>query len=206
MLDTLELVSRVQQLKSILQARKYKINFKMSEAEAAKCLQKFHAAFPKLKQVFHAGIIKCLEKDRRLIAPAPYGIESCVGGIRTFFERWNEELFRQAFSYIPQRTVSENTKGAAIRIRGTTKTIGRANWIKILCESHDSLLTMVPIERAKEAALILKEEMERPIDFSNCSLPRGSIVIPADIEYGYNYKDLSKYKFQELTNEVKIGR
>jgi hypothetical protein len=37
--------------------------------------------------------------------------------------------------------------------------------------------------------------MEQPIDFSNCSLKRGSLVIPSDFEYGDNYKDLQKLKF-----------
>lgn len=171
------------------QARKYKIDFRISEAKAGQALEIFHSKQPKIKQVFHAEVIRCLEKNRRLSAPVPYGIDANMGGTRTFFERWNDELFRQAFSYLPQRTVSENTKGAALRVRA------RSSWIKILVEAHDALLTSVPIERAQEAALILKEEFERPIDFSTCSLKRGKLVIPCDVESGYNYKDLSKFKW-----------
>ena len=39
--------------------------------------------------------------------------------------------------------------------------------------------------------------MERPLDFSHCSLPRRSLVIPCELEVGENYKDLSKFKFHE---------
>ena len=53
---------------------------------------------------------------------------------------------------------------------------------------------LVKIEYANEAAKIMTEEMERPIDFSKCSLPRGILIIPCEIEYGYNYKELSKFK------------
>lgn len=176
------------------QARKYKIDFSISEREAGLALETFHKRQPKIRGIFHAEIVKCLEKNRRLVAPVPYGIDAKVGGTRIFFERWGDELNRQAFSYIPQRTVSENTKAAAIRITG------RAKWIRILVESHDALLTSQPIERAQEAALILKEEMERPIDFSTCSLERGTLTIPCDVESGYNYKDLSKFKW--LVEEV----
>ena len=171
------------------QARKYKIDFQISEKDAGKALEIFHAKQPKIKQVFQKSVIDCIDKDRRLIAPVPYGIDARLGGVRTFYERYGDELFRQAFSYLPQRTVSENTKSAALRIRK------QSNWIRILLESHDSLLVSVPIERKLEAANILKTEFEKPINFGGCSLKRGELVIPAEVEEGYNYKDLSKFKY-----------
>lgn len=170
------------------QARKYKIDISISEAKAEAALATFHKRQPKIREVFHAEVRKCMETNRRLIAPVPYGIDAPIGGIRTFFERWGEELMRKAFSYIPQRTVSENTKGAALRIKK------RAPWIKIIVEAHDALLVSVPFERRFEAAQILTEEFERPIDFSTCSIKRGSLVIPSEIEIGTNYKDLDKFK------------
>jgi len=173
------------------QARKYKINFTISEKEADLALKVFHGRFPKLKQVFHAQIIKALEKNRQLTAPVPYGIDAKKGGTRTFYERWNDELFRQAFSYIPQRTVSEHVKAAGLRIRK------KHPWIKIVNEAHDALLLMVPEKQANECAGIVHEEMIKPIDFSTCTLQRGLLVIPSDIEYGYNYMELSKFKIKE---------
>jgi uracil-DNA glycosylase len=174
------------------QARKYKINLTISKAQAAKALKIFHEKQPKIKQIFQASVIRCLEKSRKLIAPVPYGIDAKVGGTRIFYERWGDELFRQAFSYLPQRIVSENTKAAGLRIRM------RAAWIKILVESHDALLVSIPIERQQEAAGILSEEFTRPIDFSTCSIPRGSLVIPCEIESGFNYYEMSKFKHLEV--------
>lgn len=184
------------------QARKYKIDISISEKEADRALKIFHAMQPKIKGVFQAQVRQVIEKTRQLRAPAPYGIE--YGGVRTFYERYGEDLFRQGFSYIPQRTVSENTKGAALRIAGAEEygIKGRAEWIKIIVESHDALLCSVPIERKQEAARILKEEFERPISFKTCSLPRPDLVIPCEVEEGYNYKDLSKFKW--LVEEGKL--
>jgi len=170
------------------QARKYHIPITISEGAAKKALETFHAKQPSIQKIFHASIIKQLEANRTLIAPAPYGIDSPVGGRRMFFERWSDELFRQAFSYIPQRTVSDNTKAAALRIKA------RAAWIKIIVEAHDALLVMVPFVRRFEAKAILKEEMERPIDFSTCSIKRGILTIPCDVEIGSDYCNLSKFK------------
>ncbi len=171
------------------QARKYHIDISISEATADTALKIFHKKQPKIKQVFQASVIKCLEKNRQLSAPVPYGIDAPKGGTRIFFERWNDELFRQAFSYLPQRTVSENIKSAALRIHKDH------SWIRILAESHDALLTSVPIIRKNEAALILKKEFERPIDFSKCSIQRGELVIPCDVEEGMNFYEFKKFRF-----------
>ena len=44
---------------------------------------------------------------------------------------------------------------------------------------------------------LAKKEMERPINFTTCSLPRRYLKIPCDVEIGENYKDLNKFKFKE---------
>jgi uracil-DNA glycosylase family 4 len=175
------------------QARKYKIPIQISEAKAEQALRIFHEKQPSIQKVFHKGIIDSLQNNHRILtAPLPYGIDAPCGGKRQFFERWGDELFREAFAYIPQRAVSDNTKAAALRIRK------RAPWIKIVLEAHDALLCSVPIQRQQEAARILREEMSRPIDFSSCSLSRRSLVIPCDVEVGMNYQDLVKFKFEEV--------
>ena len=170
------------------QARKYKISIQINEAIAERALKIFHTKQPKIQGIFHNEIVECLKKDRKLLAPIPYGINSKVGGLRTFYERWSEELFRQAFSYIPQRTVSDNTKAAGIRIKR------QLPQIKIYLEAHDALLFGVPESLADEWGQIIQYEFERPINFENCSLPRRSLVIPCEIEIGDNYKELKKFK------------
>jgi uracil-DNA glycosylase family 4 len=170
------------------QARKYKIPIAITEAIAERALKIFHAKSPKVQQVFQAEVIEALKRNRQLIAPVPYGVDAPMGGKRTFYERFGEELFRQGFSYIPQRAVSDNTKAAALRIRN------KIPLIKIAMEAHDALLFSVPVSKLQVWTPIIKEEMERPIDFSSCTLHRHSLKIPCDIETGKNYMDLKKFK------------
>lgn len=170
------------------QARKYKIPIAITEAIAERALKIFHAKQPKIQSIFQSSVIECLKKSRQLVAPLPYGVDAPMGGKRTFFERYGEELFRQGFSYIPQRAVSDNTKNAALRIRMRIPTI------KIVMESHDALLFSVPVSKMRLYIPIIKQEMERPIDFSRCSIPRRSLSIPCDIETGHNYRDFKKFK------------
>lgn len=169
------------------QARKYKISIQINEAIAERALKIFHTKQPRIQQVFQAGVIEALKVNRTLVAPLPYGINSKVGGRRTFYERWSDELFRQAFSYIPQRAVTDNTKAAGIRIKKLIKQI------KIYLEAHDALLFGVPERNAEEWGEIIQCEFERPISFENCSLARPNLIIPCEIEIGDNYKKLKKF-------------
>lgn len=176
-------------------ARKYKIPIAITEQIAERALQIFHSKQPRIQQVFQAGVVESLKKNRQLIAALPHGIDAPMGGKRTFYERWGEELFRQAFSYIPQRTVSDNTKAAGLRIRK------QIPLIKIVMESHDALLFSIPLSKLAEYSVIIKKEMERPIDFSQCSIKRRRLKIPCELETGKNYRDLKKFKDIPIISE-----
>lgn len=170
-------------------ARKYKIPIQITEAIAERALKIFHTKQPRIQQVFQHDVIDCLKRTRQLIAPIPYGFNCKIGGLRTFYERWGDELNRMAFSYLPQRAVTDNTKGAAIRIRK------RIKGIRIVMESHDALLFNIREKDVDEFGQIIKEEMERSIRFHTCSLPRRSLIIPCELEIGYNYQEFKKFKF-----------
>jgi len=178
-------------------ARKYKIPITITEAIAEQALNIFHHKQPKIRGVFQNGVIETLRKSRVLIAGLPYGIDAPCGGRRMFFERWGDELFRQAFSYIPQRSVSDNTKNAGIRIRRLIPTI------KIVLEAHDALLFSIPVSKVMEYAPVIQKEMERPINFNSCSLKRRQLKIPCDIETGKNYRDFKKFRDLPIITEQK---
>jgi hypothetical protein len=178
-------------------ARKFKIPIIITEAIAERALTIFHSKQPKIQQVFQTQVIECLKRNRQLVAPLPYGIQAAIGGKRTFYERWGDELFRMGFSYLPQRAVSDNTKAALFRIRNRCNRIrkdGRTARIKCILESHDGLLFSIPVSWKPIWGPIIKQEMERPIDFSHCSLPRHELIIPCELEIGKNYYELSKWR------------
>ena len=174
------------------QARKYKIPITITEGQAEHALKVFHAKQPLIQRVFHAEVIECLKNSRRLIAPLPWGIDAERGGIRIFYERWGDDLFREALAYLPQRAVTDNTKAAGIRIKR------RFPEARIILEAHDALLFSVRQEYLTDFISIATQEMQRPINFKACSLPRRFLKIPCDVEVGENYKDLKKFKFPEL--------
>jgi uracil-DNA glycosylase family 4 len=170
------------------QARKYKIPITITEAIAERALKIFHSKQPKIQGVFHAGVIEALKENRRMLyAPLPWGIDAERGGVRIFYERWGDELFREAMAYLPQRAVTDNTKAAGIRIKKQFKEC------KIILEAHDALVFSLRHEYLNDFIPLAQKEMERPINFRSCSLPRRSLRIPCEVEIGENYKELKKF-------------
>lgn len=170
--------------------RKNKIPLEpINERYAGDALKVFHNKQPAIRKVFQAGVIKCIENNhRQLRASVPFGVDAEYGPVRTFFERYGDELFRQAFSYIPQRAVTDNTKNAMMRSRKIIPDL------RIVVEAHDSFTCLIRHDEVKDIVPILRLEMERPISFKNCSLSRRDLVIPSEVEIGDNYMELSKWR------------
>jgi len=168
-------------------AKKFKIGISISEWKGGQILEKFHNFCPSIRKIFHHEIREALDKnDRVLVSP--------FGRYRKFFDRWGEDLFREAYSHIPQSTVPDHLRQAGLRA------LERFREDKVLpyfiggktpyaIEAHDAFLGLVPNEYVHRYVQILNEEMCRPIDFRNCTLSRGLLVIPAEAKVGKNYKE-----------------
>lgn len=152
----------------------------ISEYKGGLMLDRFHKGSPRIRGVFHREIVETLERDpkKRLITPH--------GRRRQFFDRWGEELWKEAYAFIPQATVIDALRLAALRIKQRCPTI------RFFMEHHDALKWQSRREEFVEHAEIVKEELNKPIDFSLCSLPREPLIIPADVEYGRNLAGFSQ--------------
>lgn len=161
-------------------AKKYKINASISEWKAGEILKVLNIMTPRIPAIFHAGIQNLLSQNRRI-----YGTK---GASRYFYEDWGRDLFKEAYAFIPQQTVSDHTKFIALKIRKARRDI------RIVVEAHDSLTMLVRDREADNFILELKELTKEPIRFDQCSFKREDIMIPWDYELGYDYKNLEKYR------------
>ena len=161
-------------------ARKYKIDINISEWFAQKCLDALKKDTPKIPEVFHATIQELLfSNDRRLFGT--------YGASRYFYDDEGADLWKGGYSFIPQQTVSDKTKQVLLYI---TKNL----WdVKVVVESHDALAMMIREKVLEERIEEIQAQFAIPIDFSRCSIPRRPLVIPTDVEWGYNYKELKNF-------------
>lgn len=172
-------------------AKKFHIDINLSEWKAGQILDKFHSFSPWIRNTFHEEVRQALVENSCILVN-PYGRR------REFLDRWGEDLWKEAYSHLPQSTVADHVKKAMLRIKERIPTV------RFTGESHDAFLAKVPEKELNYQLAIFKEEMERPIDFTHCTMSRGIIVIPCEAEVGRNYKDydesnpdgLRKYTFQ----------
>jgi len=168
-------------LESNTQARRFHIDIQISEWRAKKILAVLDEKCPNISQVFWPAI--------RAIAHGDRTIRTAHGRIRQFLGRLNEDLYREMYSYIPQGDVSDQLKRGMLDLK-------RLYFPKIryVMEAHDAFTAEIPEAAFADVAGRSRELLERPIDFSECTISRGLLVIPCDIEIGENYKDFKKWK------------
>lgn len=169
-------------------ARKYKIPIRISEWRAGECLKVLETDTPKIKTVFHATIQELLRQDRRIIGT--------YGASRYFFDEMDSrDLWKGAYAFIPQQTVSDKTKQVGLKVLNNLWKAG----VKIVCESHDALTFMMwDNQSLYDLILEIQSYFMEPISFERCSIKRRDLVIPCDTEVGYNYCELNKYKKKEM--------
>jgi uracil-DNA glycosylase family 4 len=150
-------------------------------SECKRILDVFHSGNPRIRGVFHSQIREEIDKHRRLISPH--------GRRRDFFGRVSEDMYKQAFSTIPQATVSDHNKFTAL-----SKLVEKfPEPLAIpLAESHDSLTFEVKNGIYAKFMDAFEAAIETPIDFNGCCLPRDyQLVIPGDIQYSTtNWKEM----------------
>lgn len=164
-------------------AKKFHIDISISEWRAGKILDTFHAFSPNIRKVFHAGIQDSLQHNNRVLV-------NPFGRYRQFFDRWGNDLFKEAYAQIPQSTVPDHLRRAGLRAKQRFVSTGID--ARFCIEAHDALVGIVRKEHADAYVKIMHEEIEVPIDFSRCTIKRGLLVIPAESKVGFNYKDWSE--------------
>lgn len=167
-------------------AQKYEINMSISEWRAGNMLEIFHAASPKIREVFHAEIKEAIDSTRVLIDP--------FGGVRIFNARFDDSLYKEAYANIPQRTVSHVVQGGALAIEDELNGDIEHMWMS---EDHDALTMQVPANNWEPYARLMKKHIEVPVDFSvYCSLRRDyKLTIPGEVEMSEtNYGAFQKVK------------
>jgi DNA polymerase I-like protein with 3'-5' exonuclease and polymerase domains len=168
------------------EANKADIKMDISEWQSGKMLELFHEASPKLANKFWFDIEDCLKSTRVLIDP--------YGGVRQFNGRMDDEMFKEGYANIPQRTEAHLIQTAAIKIDEELQDDSIFRWVS---ENHDSLTMIVPENNWEPYAKLMKKYMETPIDFSTyCSLKRDyKLTIPCELELAEkNYAEFRKVK------------
>lgn len=156
----------------------------LSFADSKEKLNAYHINFPRIR-MWQMEIEAKLRKVRMLETP--------LGRRRTFFGRWNNALIREAYSYIPQSTVSD------VILMGMVEMDRRLpKECSILLNIHDEVVIQAPIERERYdidtfgpkwvpyIKKLMVECMSIPIQINDRILR-----IPVNTKHGYDWNEVS---------------
>lgn len=161
-----------------------------SVKECEVLLDRANAADPAIKGVFHKYVEDTLSRSR--ILSTPFGRERQFLGLRPNSKNGN--LLNEAYSYIPQSVVGDNTGFALEELQ-----LNPVHGIDVVQEGHDSIIqevTYTPTGSNSDVDLLCValertvESFVRPITFYNGI----TVDIPVEAELCYNFAKKVKIK------------
>lgn len=164
-------------------------------------LERFHAFEPGIKEVFHRYIQHELQTKRTL--RTLLGRERIFTGLRDYSD--NSSIYREAYSYIPQGTVGDNTGmailycedelqrvclGMGLDYTRTTEVLAKAPFYTLM-DTHDAvtLETWDDADSVVKAVRLLERSFDRVLRFPLTGL---EITIPIEVSIGYDLKEMKE--------------
>lgn len=158
----------------------------LTPAQCTAILDKVNLVDPSVDKVFHAYIKEQLDACRKL--STPFGRERFFFGLRPGEVGANNKIYNEAYSYIPQSTVGDNTGFAVFELEtGNDDIRGR-----IIQESHDSIIQEIDdsVDSIWKFTQATKAAFERRIRFHNGF----EVEIPVEAEIGYDFAHTETFK------------
>jgi len=139
-------------------------------ADAKRHLELYHSTYPGIRKVFHAYVEQEIKRCRTLVNP--------FGRRHIFFGRIGLELFKEAYAFLPQSTVSDVNKKALKRLY--------KHYI-VLLELHDGLILSVPKGEVHFAIEALREAYDIPFQIWG-----ETHTIPIEVSVGQNWAEMEE--------------
>lgn len=114
----------------------------VEEREAKRIIELYHSIYPGIRNNFYEFVRRELSRDRTLT--------NCFGRKIRLLDAWGHELFKAAYSALPQSTVVDSLNKGMIATYYDEKITGtrHAN-VDLLSQVHDSILFQFPISLLK---------------------------------------------------------
>lgn len=149
------------------------IDLLISPEKCDSYIQAYHNRFPAIKGVYFRETRKLVMRDKMLV-------NSWGRQIDFLYDRLDDELFRQAYSFIPQSEVADllNQRGLLPTWMYVKSRFGYPLNVQV----HDSLLMSLRPEDCYDTARFLQQQLERPL-----LLAGDKLIIPVEFKLGINW-------------------
>jgi DNA polymerase-1 len=156
--------------------RSFALYYQITEKESKHIVERYHHIYKGVRE-WHATVREELSRNNKTLI-------NCFNRKRTFLDRWGHDLFKVAYSYIPQSTIAElmNTYGVCFLYERQDL----FPEVQFLNTIHDSIRYQIPLDvgthRIVEIISRVKESLEHELEW------RGkTFSIPVDTEMGFTF-------------------
>lgn len=118
---------------------------------------------------------------------------NCFNRKQRFLDGWSEQLFKAAYSFIPQSTVSDLLNWGIIKTYEDQHPCMEG--VEILAQVHDSILLQIPIgdwDKMAEATCRVKEHLDPEMEYHG-----RKFRIATDMKIGLSWGDMTEVEFGE---------
>lgn len=164
-----------------MHAARFALEYETELDVAQKIYNGYHRAYPMIKS-WYKEVQEQLAKDRT--------IKNCYGDKRRFYGEWSDDLFKEAYDWGPQSTVSRNNKRGMVRIYNDT-----SSWMKpfrLLLECHDSNMGEYPLGNHNNLAKCIYTGLEHMHD--DLTWNDRDFFIRTDVQIGFDWKNMIELK------------
>lgn len=161
------------------------VSLGISVTEAKRLLELYHESCPQLR-IWQDGIQRHLQSNRVL--------ENLFGRQHLFMGRWDDNLFRSAYSYIPQSTVGDLLNKALVRLYQRYGDV-----IQLYIQLHDAVYTVVPKDQVASTIAKMRECMLMPLAYKG-----KEFTIDVDFSIGDSWGDMSDIEWQDYVTPDNI--
>lgn len=171
--------------------------YEIPEADAKFIVERYHKAYPGVRN-YHAWVRHQLSKNRTL--------ENLFGRKRLFLDRWGDELFKSAYSFIPQSTVAEIINRRGIIYIYYNQEMFRP--VDLLLQVHDNIIFQMNYkkyswEAQAQCLILIKESLESELTWRGQNF---SIPISLEVGMNLNKKSMVEVSRDEFSSVDRLAR
>jgi len=173
--------------------KSFALYYELPENQAKVIIEKYHSAYPGVRQNFHSHVRKQIATNRTLT--------NLMGRNTRFLGRRDDKLFKEAYACIPQGTCGDliNERGLEYIYYNPDKFLH----VDLLTQVHDSVGFQIPINLGwMEHARILndiKRSLETPLTWRV-----QEFVVPVDLSMGLNMGEVEELSHKNWPASEKL--
>lgn len=166
----------------------------MAPVESKRVIAMYHDIYPGIRKM-HESVKRQLNKDRTLT--------NCLGRKVRFMGEWGNDMWKSAYSMVPQSTVVDSLNGGMVKIYNDTYITRKLN-VDILAQVHDSILMQVPISVARNIEVFERflatvfDRISPELNYNG-----NAFKIATDCKIGFNWGGKDKVSNKEGMRDYK---